>query len=89
MLVPIVVADVMATVFIYVRLMLLPIIVADVNTTLLPLIVILADVIAMICRCHVTTILMYVWLMLLPSGRWNSHCKVGVVADVIAMWQME
>ena len=34
---PIVVADVMATVFIYVRLMLLPIIVADVNTTLLPL----------------------------------------------------
>ena len=55
MLVPIVVADVMATVFIYVRLMLLPIIVADVNTTLLPLIVILADVIAMMCRCHVTT----------------------------------
>ena len=56
MLVPIVVADVMATVFIYVRLMLLPIIVADVNTTLLPLIVILADVIAMMCRCHVTII---------------------------------
>ena len=55
MLVPIVVADVTATVFIYVRLMLLPIIVADVNTTLLPLIVILADVIAMMCRCHVTT----------------------------------
>ena len=43
MLVPIVVADVMATVFIYVRLM------------LLPLIVILADVIAMMCRCHITT----------------------------------
>ena len=31
------------------------------------------------------------WLVLLPSGRWNSHiffviyCK----ADVIAQWQME
>ena len=44
MLVPIVVADVMATVCIYVRLMLLPMTVADVITTLLPLIVILADV---------------------------------------------
>ena len=45
MLVLIVVADVMATVCIYVRLMLLPMTVADVITTLLPLIVILADVI--------------------------------------------
>ena len=52
---PIVVADVMATVCIYVRLMLLPIIVADVITTLLPLIVILADVIAMMSWCCVTT----------------------------------
>ena len=55
MLVPIVVADVMATVCIYVRLMLLPITVADVITTLLPLIVILADVIAMMYWCYVTT----------------------------------
>ena len=55
MLVPIVVADVMATVCIYVRLMLLPMTVADVITTLLPLIVILADVIAMMCWCYVTT----------------------------------
>ena len=55
MLVPIVVADVMATVCIYVRLMLLPVTVADVITTLLPLIVLLADVIAMMCWCYVTT----------------------------------
>ena len=30
------------------------------------------------------------WLMLLPSGRWNGHCRVGgiMLADVIANWQM-
>ena len=30
------------------------------------------------------------WLMLLPSGRWNGHCRVGGIklADVIANWQM-
>ena len=29
-------------------------------------------------------------LMLLPSGRWNNHCRVGVIwlADVITNWQM-
>ena len=29
------------------------------------------------------------WQILLPSGRWNSHCRIGVLADVSAMWQME
>ena len=27
------------------------------------------------------------WQMLLPGGRWNSHCVV--MADVNAKWQME
>ena len=30
-----------------------------------------------------------IWQMLLPCGRWNSHYRVGVLADFIAMWQME
>ena len=30
------------------------------------------------------------WQMLLPSGRWNSHCRVdgGLVVDVITTRQM-
>ena len=30
------------------------------------------------------------WQMLLPSGRWNGHCRVGdgLVADVITIRQM-
>ena len=30
------------------------------------------------------------WLVLLPSGRWNNHCRVGGIrlADVITNWQM-
>ena len=30
------------------------------------------------------------WQMLLPSGRWNGHCRVGdgLVADVITTRQM-
>ena len=81
MLVPIVVADVMATVCIYVRLMLLPITVADVITTLLPLIVILADVIAMMCWCYVTTN----WCIF----GW-CYCQVadGMATVGLEWWQM-
>ena len=32
--------------------------------------------------------LIFVWQMLLPSGRWNSHFNYSL-ADVIAKWQME
>ena len=34
---------------------------------------------------------MLYWLMLLPSGRWNSHILLllFVMADVIAQWQVE
>ena len=39
---------------------------------------------------HVTTC--YLWQMLLPSGRWNSHYRVSFMyelVDVVTKWQME
>ena len=41
--------------------------------------------------CYSILQLLY-WLMLLPCGRWNHHLLlycIIVLADVIAMWQME
>ena len=42
-------------------------------------------------RCYNHQLFQQVMLqMLLPYGRWNSHCRVDVfVADVNAKWQME
>ena len=82
------VADVMTTYYSIRRslfwLMLLPCIsVVDVITTEADVIAcyilfyLLADVIANICgRCYSHFFLMW-WQMLLPSGRWNNHCRVG------------
>ena len=55
--------------------------------------ILLADVIANV-MWQMFSPLQYIatidWLILLPCGRWNSHYLfLFVMADVIALWQME
>ena len=54
----------------------------------------MADVIAILLwqmLYHYSILQLLCWLMLLPSGRWNSHILFVVCfgADVIVLWQME
>ena len=44
------------------------------------------------CFYHYSVLQLFGRLMLLPSGRWNSHLLLDYKfswADVIALWQME
>ena len=43
---------------------------------LLPVVFILADVNSNIVADVIATFFIMCWQMLLPGGRWNSHCRV-------------